>query len=117
MRTGSLLTVAVLAAAALLNASVAFGQYPGQALRRGYSPKVMYYDYAADEFEYAKSVLDPHRPGRPAGDLGYHGNRLTQFTFIGPPEMAGIYGAMQDYKIKMRRDPMKHQYRWEGYSR
>ena len=80
-------------------------------------PKIMAYDYATDDFLYHESVLAPHKTHRPAGDLGYYGNRLTQFLFVGPPEMAGIYGAMQEYKVKTRRDPAKYEYRWRAYSR
>jgi hypothetical protein len=93
-------------------ASTGHAQYPGQR-RLNHPPKIMRYEWAADEFVYRSSVLTPHKEGRLAGDRGYYGNRLTQFLFIGPPEKAGIYGSMREYKFKTGRDPAKHQYRWE----
>lgn len=77
-----------------------------------YPPKIHHYDSKKDKFVYIESVQNPIIKDNPGQDLGYYGNRLQQFRFIGPRERAGIYGAMDEYKTRMNFDPEKYPYRW-----
>jgi len=77
------------------------------------APRVLRYDSKTDTFTHATSVYTRpiHRPTR--GEATYdHGNRLTQYRFIGPRRLSGIYGAIEQYQTRLHRDPRKYRYRW-----
>ena len=81
--------------------------------RRGLSslpPKVIRYDLKRDRLIHYESILAPAFP-RPGSDTTYHGNRLTQFRFLGPRKRAGLYGVLDRYIEKHKFDPKKYQYR------
>jgi hypothetical protein len=92
--------------------AVAWCTEPATDLRPRFPPKVLGYDSKRDGFTYSSSVFNPARPDRPAPDINFYGNRLTQFRFIGPRSQSGIYGALDDYKARRQLDPIKYQYRW-----
>lgn len=48
--------------------------------------------------------------------VSYHGNRLTQFRYLGPPGTGGIYDAMELERTDRQLDPGNYRYHW-GRSR
>lgn len=78
----------------------------------GFSPKVFRYDPDTDKFYHFRSVTNPIFRRRSGGEISYYGNRLTQYRYLGPREQSGIYGALDDYKSRMKLDPSNYKYHW-----
>jgi hypothetical protein len=74
-------------------------------------PKAVRYRYEDDTFAHQESAFSIVRKTRPGGELGYTGNRLNQFHYIGPPGQGGMYDAMRLYKSGRPLDPKNYQYR------
>lgn len=74
-------------------------------------PRALRYVPETDDVVRQTSVFNGEEPD-PGGALGYYGNRLTQFRFIGPPGQGGIYDAFEQERRERPLDPAKYRYRW-----
>lgn len=74
-------------------------------------PRAIRYRYADDSFAHQESAVSMVSKSRNGGDHCYTGNRLTQFTYVGPPGQGGMYEAMKDHKARRPLDPKNYQYR------
>ncbi|MBL9123100.1 MAG: hypothetical protein JNG90_05670 [Planctomycetaceae bacterium] len=75
-------------------------------------PRAIKYYHATDTILHQESGLAAARKAPPGGERAYHGNRLTQFQFIGPAGQGGIYDALKNYKERRPLDPANYKYRW-----
>ncbi len=88
--------------------ALAGGAYKGE-LR--IPPRAIRYRYDDDSFAHQESAVSMVSRSRNGGDHCYTGNRLTQFTYVGPPGKGGMYEAMKDHKAQRPLDPKNYQYR------
>lgn len=107
-RWGSVFTLFVVLASGSVDAAGA-APYKG-ALRL--EPRAISYRYASDTFAHQESSMAALRTTREGGERAYHGNRMTQFKFIGPAGQGGIYDALKNHKDRRPLEVKNYQYRW-----